>query len=84
MINSFTSTQITNEVLTYHCNFVSRYTTQGTNTPEYFRTFMTSLVDNSELNLARNTRKVKYVTIGNKLWNSLTTDFKIGISGRTG
>ena len=79
----FNSNEVTKELLTHHCNLVWENTTHGTNTPEYFRKFTTTLDNDTKLNEIRNTRKLKYVMMGNKLWNSLTSDFKIESSDET-
>ena len=84
IINAFNSNEVTKELLIYHCNLVWDNTTYGTDTAEYFQKFTSFPVGNTELNKARNTRKLKHVMTGDKSWNSVTSDFKIEVSGETG
>ena len=53
----------------------------GVDTPEYFKRFTTEPNDKSNLENERNKRRLKYVMMGAKIWNSFTSDFQIGPIG---
>lgn len=70
MIDIFNSNLCMKNQLTAYCDLVW-------STPKYFDIFDTAPSNNAELNELRNKRKLKHVMLGNKIWASLTSDFKI-------
>ena len=50
------------------------------NTPKYFDFYETPPASTDELNRLRNKRRLKHIMLGNKLWNSLTTNFKLELA----
>ena len=80
-IDIFKSNKATKEEVLRHCNLVWAETDFGTNTPKYFKAFDTAPTDTAGLNVLRNHRKQKHVMLGKKIWNSLSSNYKIEISG---
>ena len=80
-INIFESNEATKEEVRDYCDMVWADTPFGVDTPEYFSAFSTAPTNTTELNTLRNQRKQKHVMLGKKIWNSLSSNYKIEISG---
>ena len=53
----------------------------GANTPKYFKDFGTPPTDRATLDALRHKQRQKHVMLGKKVWNSLSSKFKIEITG---
>ena len=80
-VNIFKSNKATSDEVKAHCNLVWSSSKFGTETPTYFKIFIKAPTDTHELETERNARKLKHVMMGNKLWDSLSSGFKIEITG---
>lgn len=60
-----------------HCNLVWGLIEIGANTPTYFKNFKTTPTNTAELETENNVSKIKYMMMCNKLWESLSSSFKI-------
>ena len=81
IIDIFKSNKATPEEIKHHCGLVWAKTDFGADTPQYFKVFATAPTDTSELQAFRNAQQLKHVMMGNKIWESLSSPFKIDISG---
>ena len=81
IIDIFKSKKATPGEIVHHCDLVWAKTDFGAETPEYFKGFATAPKDTSKLQALRNAQQLKHVMMGNKLWESLSSAFKIDISG---
>ena len=81
IIDIFKSNKATTEEIQHHCNLVWATTVFGADTPQYFKVFDTAPTNTSELQALRNEQQLKHVMMGNKIWESLSSNFKIEISG---
>ena len=79
MIDMFRSCRLQKDLIVSHINFVWKNTSFSNLTPEYFSIFDPMTTDTSELNVLKNLRKLKYVIVGKKIWNSLTSKYKVEI-----
>ena len=79
-INIFSSNLCTKDQLSAYCDLVWSAANLG-DTTKYFDNFETAPTTTVELQAVRNKRRLKHVMLGNKLWASLTSDFKIEIQG---
>ena len=80
-INIFDSNKATKENVIAYTDLVWAETDFGADTPRYFKGFTTAPTDKPTLNALRNQQKQKHVMLGKKIWNSLSSDFKIEIAG---
>ena len=80
-IKIFTSNKASNENVYTHCDLVWDTTAFGASTPKYFKRFSTAPIDDPILNDAYNTMKIKHIIMGMEIWNSLSSELKIEISG---
>ena len=80
-IDIFTSNKASKEDVIQHCELVWSDSTFGSDTPKYFKNFVKVPTDDATLNDARNLEKLKHIMMGTKIWNSLSSSFKIEISG---
>ena len=78
-IDIFRSHKATEEHVIHYCDLVWVSTPHGTATPEYFSRFSTPPTSNDDLNQLRNTRKLKHLILGKKIWKSLTSAFQMDI-----
>ena len=81
IIDIFKSNGTTSEQIKAHCDLVWESTAFGTNTPRYFKVFKTVPATIADLEEKRNAHRLKNVMMGNKIWKSLSSSFKIEISG---
>jgi len=65
----------------FHCNLVWSTSAFGSDTPKYFKDFASAPTNDATLKDARNLIKLKHIMMGTKIWNSLSSKFKIEISG---
>ena len=80
-INTFGSNKATKENVTAYCDLVWEDTDFGADTPRYFKEFATAPTDKASLDTLRNHQRQKHVMLGKKIWNSLSSNFKIEITG---
>jgi hypothetical protein len=80
IIDIFHSNLCTIDQLNAYCDLVWSQSNIG-NTHKLFDIFNTAPTSTVELVALRNRRKLKHMMLGNKLWASLTSDFKIEIQG---
>ena len=80
-IDIFTSNRATSEQIQAHCDLVWSTSTFGADTPKHCSKFGTAPIDDQTLEGLRNGRQLKHVMMGKKLWDSLSSTFKIVISG---
>ena len=67
IVDIFKSNKATSEEIIDHCNLVWSESDFGTDTPKYFRNFKTAPTNITELEAARNGRRLKHVMMGEKL-----------------
>ena len=77
MVDIFQSYQIENQKVIDCVNMIWATTDHGPHTPKYYKRFSTNPADTAALNYERNQRRLKHIMLGNKSWNSLTTDFQL-------
>merc|ERR1740124_2039321 len=70
-----------NKEIIDHCDLVWSESDFGTDTPKYFRNFKTAPTNTTDLDVARNGCRLRHVMMGGKIWNSLSSNFKIDITG---
>ena len=78
VVDIFKSHKATSEQVEHYCDLVWANTAHAS-TPEYFAHFDNPPTDDAALTLLRNTRRLKHIILGKKLWNSLTSSFQIDI-----
>ena len=81
MVDVFKSNKASSKEIKTHCDLVWNTSAFLSDTPRYFGISDTAPVDTACLEDAHNTRKLKHVVISKKLWNSLSSAFKIEIAG---
>ena len=81
MVNIFKSNKATSKEIQKHFDMVWNISAFGSDTPRYFDIFDTAPTDTASLDDKCNARKLKHVMMDNKLWNSLSSAFKIDITG---
>ena len=79
-IDIFTSNKASKEEVIFHCDLVWSTSAFGSNTPKYFKNVASAPANNATLNDAWNLVKQKYIIIGTKIWNSLSSELKVEIS----
>ena len=79
-IDIFHSNLCTRDQLNAYCDMVWSAANLG-DTTKYFDVFDTAPTSTADLEAVRNKRKLKHVMLGNKLWASITSEFKIEIQG---
>ena len=77
----FESNKVTKDELEEYVDLVWANTDHGSDTTKYFKKFSTLPLDKGELDTLRNQQRQKHVMLGNKIWNSLASHFKIEIIG---
>ena len=82
MINIYQSCKVQKYLIMSHVNYIWEDTTFGSLAPDYFPIFNMSPIDTTELEELRNLRKLKHAIMGKNIWNSLTSKYKIEISGK--
>ena len=82
MIENFQSCKVQKDLIVSHIDHVWADITFDNLTPEYFEIFDPMPTDTAKLNVLRNLRKLKHVIMGKKIWNSLTSKYKIEILGK--
>ena len=80
-VDIFTSNKALKEEVTSHCELVWSASAFGVDAPKYFKIAASAPTDDATLNAARNLMKLKHIMMGTKIWNSLSSEFKIEISG---
>ena len=80
----FDINSITDDQVNAHCDLVWSDSDYGADTPNYFKTFSPLPTNNNELDAMRNQTKIRHVMLGNKLWNSFTSNFQLEILPQSG
>merc|ERR1740124_362862 len=80
-IDIFTSNKVSKKEVIFHCDLVWSKNTFRLDTPKYFKDFATAPTNDTTLNNALNLVKLKHIMMGTKIWNSISSAFKIEISG---
>ena len=78
-IDLFESNKATKEEIEEYIKLVWEDTDFGANTPKYFKDFDTAPSDKAELDKLRHGQRLKHVMLGNQLWNSLSSTFRVEI-----
>ena len=78
-MNLYDSNKATEEEVQFHYGIVWSDSSFGTSTSDYFDRCRTSPTNTTELDTLWDTRKLKHVILGQKLWGSFTSEFQIDI-----
>ena len=81
IVNIFKSIKVSSDTIVKHYDVICATTAFGLATAEYFKWFTKATTNTATLEAERNSRRLKHVMLGNKLWQSLSSRFKIEITG---
>ena len=78
-VNLFDRHNLTTKQVTDYVNLFWRETAHGADTPKYHKRYITPPADTAELTSHRELTRMKSIILGQKVWDSLTSEFQADI-----